>query len=176
MNGLYTGSGIDYQRETFLFLILKYLQERSLIDAKFEIFNVDFSITIKEGETSQVNLYEAKEGKLENLKSKCLKELLNKLHSIYDNNSFNQFFIVYSLRVNKVPKYFRPFWIFKNICKERACNKTCRFPSSIKLLFIPRNELGKELGGNFQTDLQLRSIDIIQRILVGKLLMEKIEK
>jgi len=62
MNGIYTASGIDYQREIFLFIMLKYLLEKILIDAEMEVFienneeikiNIDFLISKKENQKEE---------------------------------------------------------------------------------------------------------------------------
>jgi len=177
MNGDYTASGIDYQREVFLFLILKYLYEKSLIDAEMEVFiktyegisNVDFSITVKEKERTTKFYYEAKEGR-DIARKNILKKVVKKLHKFHFMDSLNRYIIIHSIIPQKELKEFsnKPFkWTKENVCrKNKLCNSNiCEFPSLVSPLFLPRNIVGEILEGDWISDIELRSMHIVKTIV-----------
>lgn len=173
MNGIYTASGIDYQREIFLFLVLKYLQEKLLIDAQLEILinkdgkiiNIDFLIIKKEGQ-EKIYLYEVKEGK-DILEKENIVSLLKRFHLIHDEDKEKIFWIISSEIPNKTLRKFEDNpaeWTLKNICNVEK-HKKCLFSNSINYLCLPRNILGVQSGLSNYTDIALRNLDQIENIL-----------
>jgi len=173
MNGKFAASGLEYQKETFLFLIFKYLTEKTLRDAKYEFeidgIEVDFSICIerekvildknlyKKQKVLYEIIYEVKEG--DNIyNGTTLMKSLEKFYRVYeyfiknnDNVSNKKFCLVHS---SLPEKKLRDLWDLNNNpmkrkkwFKKNVCpysSENCLFADKVELLFLPRNLLGSE--------------------------------
>jgi len=194
MNGKFAASGLEYQKETFLFLIFKYLTEKTLRDAKYEFeidgIEVDFSICIESEEDGPEGIsdkkqkvlceiiYEVKKG--DNICNKAtLIKSLKKFCRIYeyfiknnDNVSNKRFCLVHS----SLPKNeLGNLWNLKDNPMKRkkwfeknVCpygSENCLFADKVELLFLPRNSLGSKLKKIDYTDIALRTIAQIKNIL-----------
>ena len=180
MNGIFAASGLDYQTDVFLFLVLKELMEQKLIDAEMEVvvkdqnkqkIEIDLFISKIEKSKEQKFLYEVKEGDGVLRKGELVK-VFKKFHRIYDKDNNYQFVLIHSVLAKESLKELldKPDeWVQKNVCQDRTvcCDPdNCLFPNTINnILFLPRNILGEKLSKSNKTDIELRIIDQIESIL-----------
>jgi len=182
MNGIYAAEGIDYQREAFLFFILRYLYERVMADAEMEVListegelvNLDFVVRLKEGQR-ETELYCEVKGGRSAVREKTVTRLLLKLHELHvcDPSSSRRYKIIHSVPLNAgfrgIPEKREKLrrWISQTVCKRSSlCDaEHCGFPNSVSFLFLPRNAIGMHVRGDHISDLKLRGVAIIRGIL-----------